>query len=222
MKTLMKPLALAALLLAGTAVSVQAKPAPAAGGAKGPIAVVNLNGVVGNSAAFKTAQSQRQITYKAQFSAAELRRAAIIAQLTPMADKLKRDAAANPNNPALGQEQATIEQLQQAGTQELQRIMQPVTASDAYVQEQVADKLAAAMQSAMAKNGVSLLLKAEAVQQITSESYDLTKEVLAELDAALPSAQLTPPAGWEPREVREQRAAQAAQTGARGTDTSGR
>ncbi len=224
MKTILKPIALAALLLAGSATAVQAKAAPAAAAAastaKGPIAVVNLNGVVGNSAAFRAAQSQRSVTYQAQISSAEARRAAIIAQLQPMAEKYQRDAAApGANAAALAQEKATIQQLQDAGTQELQRIMQPVTLSDAYVQEQITDKLGAAMQAAMAKNGVSVLLKAEAVQMVTSQTYDLTPEVLAELNAVLPTVQITPPAGWEPRELREQRAQQAGQ---RGTDTGGR
>ncbi len=221
MKTLLKPIAFAALLLAGSSTIAQAKSAPAAAAAaKGPIAVVNLNGVVGNSAALKTAQSQRSVTYQAQISAAEARRTAIIAQLQPMAEKFQRDRAApNANNAALVQEQQTIQQLQDAGTQELQRMLQPVTLSDAYVQEQITDKLGAAMQSAMTKNGVSVLLKAEAVQMVTSATYDLTPEVLAELNTLVPSVQIAPPAGWEPREQREQRAAQA---GSRGTEAGGR
>ena len=223
MKTLLKPIAFSALLLASPATLVHAKAAPAAAAtssAKGPIAVVNLNGVVGNCAALKTAQSQRSVTYQAQISAAEARRAAIIAQLQPMADKFQRDRAApNANIAALQQEQATIQQLQDAGTQELQRLLQPVTLSDAYVQEQITDKLGAAMQAAMTQNGVSVLLKAEAVQMVTSPTYDLTPEVLAQLNALVPTVQIVPPAGWEPREQRDQRAAQA---GARGTETGGR
>jgi len=226
MKTLFKPIAFAALLLAGSSTvlfsgAVEARSAaPAASSAKGPIAVVNLQGVVGNSNALRAAQTQRATTYKAQIDAAEARRAAIIAQLQPMAEKFQRDRAApNANNAALMQEQQTIQQLQDAGTQELQRIMQPVALSDAYVQEQITDKLGAAMQAAMTQNGVSVLLKAEAVQMVTSETYDLTPEVLAQLNTLVPSVQITPPAGWEPREIREQRAAQAGQ---RGTATSGR
>jgi Skp family chaperone for outer membrane proteins len=137
-----------------------------------------------------------------------------------MAEKFQRDRAApNASQAALVQEQQTIQQLQDSGTQELQRIMQPVALSNAYVQEQITDKLGAAMQAAMAKNGVSVLLKAEAVQMVTSATFDLTPEVLAELNAALPTVQLAPPAGWLPREQREQ---QAAQAGTRGTEAGGR
>ncbi len=221
MKTLLKPIAYAALLLAGTATVAQAKSAPEpVAASKGPIAVVNLNNVVGNSTAFKTAQSQSTVTYQAQISQAETRKAAIIAQLQPMADKFQRDRAApNANQAALQQEGQTIQSLQDSGTAELQRIMQPVQLSNAYVQEQISDKLGAAMQAAMTKNGVSVLLKAEAVQMVTSATYDLTPEVLAELNTALPSVQIVPPAGWLPREQREQ---QAAQAGTRGTEAGGR
>ena len=222
MKTLLTSIAFAALLLAGTSTAMAAKPVAAATTAKGPIAVVNLNGVVGNSNAYRTAQAQSKVTYKPQIDAAEARRAQIVAQLQPMAEKFQRDRAANMAPAALAQEQQTIQQLQESGQQELQRMMQPVALSDAYVQEQITDKLGAAMQAAMAKNGVSLLLKADAVQQITSASFDLTPDVLAELNTLLPSAQVVPPAGWEPREVREQRAAQAGQAGARGTEAGGR
>jgi Skp family chaperone for outer membrane proteins len=222
MKTLLKPIAFAALLLAGSSTIVHAKSAPAeaASSAKGPIAVVNLNNVIGSSSAYRTAQTQSTTTYAAQISSAETRKAAIIAQLQPMAEKFQRDRAApNANQAALAQEQQTIQQIQDSGTQELQRMMQPVALSNAYVQEQISDKLGAAMQSAMTKNGVSVLLKAEAVQMLTSATYDLTPQVLAELNAALPSVQIVPPAGWLPREQREQ---QAAPAGTRGTDAGGR
>jgi hypothetical protein len=44
-----------------------------------------------------------------------------------------------------------------------------------------------------------------------ANAYDLTDEIVAELNALLPTAQLVPPQGWEPREIREARAQQAAQ-----------
>jgi hypothetical protein len=44
-----------------------------------------------------------------------------------------------------------------------------------------------------------------------TNAYNLNQAILDELNVAIPTAQLVPPAGWEPREVREQKAAQAAQ-----------
>ena len=39
-------------------------------------------------------------------------------------------------------------------------------------------------------------------------AYNMNTAVLEELNTLIPNAQLVPPAGWEPRQVREQRAQQ--------------
>lgn len=206
--TMFKPLALAAALLAGSAQMALAAPAAATAGVNG-IAVANPDAIVANSAAFKTAQSQRPVTYKAQYDAAEARRQQIIAQLNPLVEKYKKDAAAQGNTPAVQQQAATIQQIQDGANQEFQKILAPVSQSETYVQEQISDKLAGAVQAAMAKNNVTLLVNPQSVIS-ASNAYNLNQAILNELNAALPSAQLVPPAGWEPREVREAKAAQAA------------
>ena len=177
------------------------------------LGVANLDAVVANSSAYKTAQTQRTVTYKAQFDAAEARRKAIAAQLQPMADKFNRDRAApNADQNALRQQAGIIQQLQQSGQQELQGILQPVALSEAYVQEQINDKLVTAVQNAMAKRKISLLINPSAIIS-ANNAYNLNQSVLDELNVLLPSAQIVPPAGWEPREAREQRAAEAAAAG---------
>ncbi|MDE2403349.1 MAG: OmpH family outer membrane protein [Sphingomonadales bacterium] len=211
----------AALLLAGvSAPALAAKPAPAAPapaaaagtvGVNG-IAVANIEGVIANSAAFKTAQTQRPVTYKAQIDQAEARRKAIGAQLQPLIDKFKKDQAAGATGAVLQPQAQAIQQIQESGNQELQKIVEPVALSEAYVQEQINDKLGAAIQAAMTKNGVTLLLNPQSVLAV-GKSYDLSMAILNELNAALPTAQLVPPAGWLPREQREQQAQQAAQRG---------
>ena len=210
---------LAAVLLLGGSQLALAAPAPAAAQVTqtvSGIGVANVDAIIGNSNAFKVAQTQRQTTYKAQIDAAEARRAQIAAQLQPMVEKFNRDRAAPTANTAAGQaslqQQAqTIQSIQQSGQAELQRMLQPVAMSEAYVQEQISDKLDAAIQSAMTKRNISLVLTPQSVLAATN-AYNLNQTILDELNAAIPSAQLVPPAGWEPREVREQRAAQAAQT----------
>ena len=206
LKTL-KPLALAAALLAGSSQMVLAAPAATAG--VNGIAVANPEAIVANSVAFKTAQSQRPVTYKAQYDQAEARRKQIIAQLNPLVEKYKKDAATLGNTPAVQQQGQAIQQIQDAANQEFQKILAPVAQSETYVQEQINEKLAGAIQSAMNKNGVTLLVNPQAVIS-ASNAYNLNQAVLTELDTALPSAQLVPPAGWEPREVREAKAQQAA------------
>jgi Skp family chaperone for outer membrane proteins len=215
MKTLFKSFALAGLML--TAAQPALAQAQAAAGPLVPgLAIADLDGVVANSNAYKTAQQQRPVTYKAQIDQAEARRKAITAQLQPLVTKFNADRqAASPNQAALQQQAAQVQQIQQAGEQELRQILQPVGYSEAYVQEQIADKLDAAVKAAMVKKKVSLLLSPQAVTAFNNNAYNISQDIIAELNTALPSAQLVPPAGWEPREVREQRAQQAAQQGQR-------
>ena len=204
--------AFVAATLATTAIAV---PAIAQTGTTPPLAVApglgvaNLDAVVANSNAYKTAQTQRLTTYKAQFDAAEARRKAIAAQLQPMADKFNKDrAVTGANQETLRQQAAIIQQLQQSGQQELQGILQPVALSEGYVQEQINDKLVTAVQNAMAKRRISILVNPSAIIS-ANNAYNLNQSVLDELNVLLPSASIVPPAGWEPREVRDQRAAEA-------------
>ena len=221
MKKLLKPVVFAAVLLAGTSpLAVVAKAAPAAApagataGVNG-IGVANLDAVVANSNAAKAAQEQQKSIYAAQYSAGESRRAALQGQLQPLVDKFQRDRAANAPQASLQQQYIAIQQLQESGKAEMEKIMEPVAQSNAYIMEQINDKMGGAIQTAMTKNGVTLLLNPQAVQA-ASNAYNLTPAIIAELDAALPSVQVQPPAGWVPAEVR----AQQAQQGARGTASS--
>jgi hypothetical protein len=190
----------------------KAAAAPAAAPAVNGVAWANIEAAEAASVAFKTAETQRPVTYKQYYDQAEARSNALSAQLKPLVDKFNVDrAAANPNQASLQQQATTIQQLQQNGQQELQRIMLPVAYSQAYVAEQIEAKLPQAVNAAMAKRGVSLLFKPDAFHQVNGPAYNLTADITAQIDALVPSAQITPPAGWEPREVREAKAQQAGQ-----------
>ena len=121
----------------------------------------------------------------------------------------------------LQQQAGAIQQLQEKGKAELQQILQPVGYSQAYVQEQIEDKLNDALKAAMKKRSVSIVLSPESVIAFNGGAYNLNQDILNELNTALPSAQLVPPAGWEPRQIRDARAQQAAQQQA-APGTSGR
>ena len=215
MKKLIKPLAIA-LLFASTA--AVAAPAAPAGGTNG-IGFVNLEAVVQSSDAFKTAITQRQVTYKPQIDQYNTRAAQFDAQLKPLFDKFQKDRAAGVAQATLQQEATSIQQIQESAKQELGQIMQPVQLSEAYGQEQITAKLQAVVPTAMQKAGVTLLLRQDAV--VYGPAANLSAAVLAELNVELPTVQLVPPAGWEPAEVRAQKAQQAAQQG-RGTSDTGR
>lgn len=186
--------------------------APASNVVQG-IGVANLQVAIANTDAYRVASQQRPVTYKPQLDQAQARGNALEAQIKPMIDRFNaaRQAA---NTPALQQQLQTqaraIQELQEKGKQEIQQILLPAALSEAFVNEQIEDKLDQAVQKAMEKSRVSLLLQPNAVLA-RANAYDLTDEIVAELNALLPTAQLVPPQGWEPREIREARAQQAAQ-----------
>lgn len=188
-------------------------PAPAATAAVTGIGVANLEAAVVNSDAFRLAGQQRPVSYKAYYDQAEARAKQIDAQLKPMADKFEADRAAKKPEAVLVPQVQAIQQLQERGKQEIQQILMPVALSEAYVTEQVEDKLDAAVQAAMTKKGVSIVLQPGAVVA-RANSYEMTPAIIAELNALIPTAQLAPPQGWLPRQLREQQARQqAAQQG---------
>ena len=177
------------------------------------IAVANLQAVIASADAYRVAQQQRPVTYKPQFDQAQARGNALEGQIKPMIDRFNtaRQGTMTPALQAQLQGQArAIQELQEKGKQEIQQILLPAALSEAFVNEQIEEKLNQAVQKAMEKNRVTLLLQPGAVVA-RANSYDLTAAIVAEINAALPTAQLVPPQGWEPREMREARAQQAGQ-----------
>jgi Skp family chaperone for outer membrane proteins len=220
MSTMTKSVAMAAGLALATVAAqpaLAAKPAAAPAAAGGGtivqgLGVASFDAVIANSNAYKAAETQRQTTYKAQYDQAQARNTALNAQIKPLVDKFNADRQGGKVAPAaLEQQAASIQQLQESGKAELQRILQPVGLSQAYVNEQIEDKLNDAVKSAMTKKNVSILISPDAILAVNGGAYNLNQDILNELNTALPSAQLVPPAGWEPRQIREQRAQAAAQ-----------
>lgn len=187
--------------------------------ANGPIVpglgVANVEAAVAGSAAVRTAQQQRPVTYKPQLDQYQARGQAVQAQLKPLYEKIERDsqapAAKTPaGQQGLQQQAAMIQQIEQNAQRELNEILRPVAYSEAYVVESVEEKLTEAVQKAMVRRKITLVLQPGALVA-RANAYDLTKDIVAELDALVPNVSVVPPQGWEPRQLREARAAQAAQ-----------
>jgi len=211
MKIILKSAMAASLALGAASLPGIVQPAIAAGPIVPGLGIANLDAIRVNSNAFKTAQQQRQTTYKAQIDQANARAQQIQAQLKPLADKFEADRrAAKPNPTALQQQVAQIQQQQQAGQEEVNRILAPVAMSEAYVDEQIADKLGAAVEAALNKRKISLLLRPDGLIH-ADNAYNMNQPILDELNTMLPSVQIVPPQGWEPREVRDARARQGGQ-----------
>ncbi|WP_298401451.1 OmpH family outer membrane protein [Sphingobium sp.] len=195
MKTIFKA---AALTLAPmTAIAMTAVPAVAQ--TKSGIAVVDLEEAVAKSAAFTTAMTQMQTTYKPQLDQVNTRRAAIETDLKTKNDALQAayKAAGNKPTPAIETQYQQLQQAQQAGQAELQRLTQPVALARAYVEEQVVAKLDDALKAATAKTKSEIVFKKAATESFGAGA-DITDEVVTELNTLVPSVGITPPAGWQP------------------------
>ena len=185
-----------AALLAATLFAIpQVASAQAAASA---VAVANLEEAVQKTTAFTNAIAQIKVTYKAQIDALEARQKTLNAELQPLVNAFQAaQKVPNANQAGLQTQYNAIQLKQQNGQKELQALGTPVARAQAYVEEQVVSKLDAALKAAMVKKGVALVLNPQATVSY-QPSVDLTDEVTTELNATVPSATITPPAGWQP------------------------
>lgn len=217
MKTLLKSAAALGLVLAAVAApTAMAQTAPAATPTTGPLvpglAIANFDAAVANTDAFRAAGQQRPTTYKPVYDQTQARARAIEAELKPLVDRFNADRTAKKPDTVLQPQYQAIQARQEAAKEEIQRMMLPIALSEAYVVEQIEDRLDQAVRNAMTKRKISLVLNPQVVMA-AQNGYDLTPAVTAELNLLIPTAQLVPPQGWEPRQIREARAQQAAQAG---------
>ena len=206
-------LALAFALLAQPLIA-QTRPAaaaPAAAAARGTIVpgvgVADLQAVVFSSNAYRTGMQNRQAQYKGVIDGAQARARQIDAQLNGLISQFNADRAAKKPDAVLQAEVARIQQVKADGENEIKRMLAPVDLSEAYIVEQITDKLPQAVQNVLNKRGITILLSPNSVY-FANPAYDISAAIVQELNLLLPSVQYVPPAGWEPRELREQRAEQ--------------
>lgn len=197
----------AALALIPAATNAQAATAPAAAAVNTGVAVVDLEGAVGGSAAYASAMTQIETTYKAQLTALQTRQTAIQAELAPLRTEIE-NLQKNPATPkaTLDAKIAAFQQRGQAAQAELQRLASPVARPQAYVKEQIGAKVEQALKAAMTAKKVGLVIGPEAVVAVQGGS-DLTADVITQLNALVPSVSITPPANWQPGQAQQAAAA---------------
>jgi len=174
------------------------------------VATADLNAAVEQSAAMKGAVTQIQAQYKTQIATANARQTALQAELQPLAKELQT-LQANPSTPpaTLQAKAAAFQQRREAAARELQPLTAPFQRPSEYAQEQVADKLDAAVRAAMQAKNVVVLVRPDAVMAV-QPSADLTQDIVAQLNNTVKTVSITPPAGWEPGQQRQAAAAPAA------------
>jgi Skp family chaperone for outer membrane proteins len=185
MKTFLLPAALAASVIAPAAASAQALP-PAT------IAVVDLDKVTSECNACKTANA----ALRAQVAAQENREKALIAPLQTeqksiqaAIDALKgadADAALQARIKAFQTKQQQAQETAGRGRQQLQRTRE-------YMSQQVSAKLGPIYQQVMTRRGANVMIEI-GTTLASGATLDVTNDVLAALNAALPTITTTAPA----------------------------
>ena len=190
MKTLLVSAALAAALTAPAAASAQGMPAAV-------IAVVDLEKVTASCNACKTANAALQ----GQVNALKSRQQALAGPLNTEGQSI--DAAAKalngkaPDAALQARAKAYQTKLQQA-QDEIGRQEEQIRRNTAYIQKQIVDKLGPIYQQVMTRRGANIMLETGSTLA-TSNSVDVTNDVLAALNTALPTLATTAPAQAAPQ-----------------------
>lgn len=182
--------AILAALLSATAVA-----APASAQVSG-IATSDTSVAIARSKALGTAYQQIGTQYAAVAQQMQTKRQEINtlnAQLDTNKDKeltqAELDVAIKAKSPVLAQIDAK--------QKEINTLQDPIILAQLYSVEQIAMKYEAAQQAVITAKRINVILAPDAFVW-APESVDVTAAITAELDKAVPSVPITPPAGWRP------------------------
>ena len=190
MKRLLISASLAASAILPSAAHAQALPAAV-------IAIVDLEKVTSDCNACKTAAA----TLRSQATALQNRQQALA---TPLQTEQKSIQTAidalngkEPDAALKARVQAFQTKEQQAG-QELQAQQAQVQRNQQYIQKQIADKLGPIYTQVMQRRGANMMV--EIGQTLASgATLDVTNDIVAALNTALPTIQTTAPAAAKPQ-----------------------
>jgi Skp family chaperone for outer membrane proteins len=184
-KIILASTAVAAATLTPTVASAQAIPAAV-------IAVVDLDRVTTSCTACTTAQT----ALRSQVAALQAREKALGAPLQTEQQSIQAAIDALKGKEPDAALQARIRAFQakqQTGAAEIERQQTQIKANQQYIQKQIADRLAPIYQQVMQRRGANVLLETGATLATTT-SVDVSNDVVAALNAALPTIQTTAPA----------------------------
>jgi outer membrane protein len=190
MKTLLISAAAVAALVVPSAASAQAVPGAI-------VAVVDLDRVTQECNACKTAQA----ALRSQLSAEETREKNLATPLQTEQKSIQAAVDALKGKEADAALQARVKAFQgkyQAAQEEAARGRQQIQANQQYIQKQVTDKLGPIYQQVMTRRGANIMVEVGATLA-TATSVDVTNDVLAALNAALPTIATQAPAQQAPQ-----------------------
>ncbi|HET6538764.1 MAG TPA: OmpH family outer membrane protein [Sphingopyxis sp.] len=200
----MKKLLVASALAVATLSVSPMLAAPAIAQAKA-VAVADVRVAAARSNAFTVASQQIQTTHKATIDQQQARGQTLQAEMNVLIAKYNEEARKSPQNQTTLQAAAkAVQDKRQAAGEELQRIGAPVELALAYVEDQISVRMNEAIRGAMTAHKIDLLLQPDAVLA-RENNVDITDAVVAELNRLLPNVTITPPAGYEPGQLVQQR-----------------
>lgn len=167
-------------------------------------AAAQVNGIGVTEPAFAIAGSQARATaYQAigtQFQAQITQ----LQQQEQQRDGVMRQFDTNGDG-QLSQEEQTAAQANTAAVQQLNQLnqqiaqtQQPILRARVYAIEQIAMQYSAAAQQVISEKGIQLILTPGSVVY-AADAADVTDEIVAALNARVPSVTTTPPEGWQPQ-----------------------
>jgi outer membrane protein len=193
MKTILLPAAAIAAVALATPAFGQSVPAA-------KVAVVDLDRIGRECNACRTASA----TLQSQANAFNTRRQTLTTQLTPERTALEaavRALGTKQPDAALTKRIQDFQQKEANANQELGRQQNQIQRNQAYISQQVQERLQPLLRPAMQRRGANLLVESGATLS-SDASLDITTDVLTALNAALPSLQTTAPAQAQPAQGR--------------------
>ena len=190
MKTLLVSAAFAAAFLAPSAASAQAVPAAI-------VAVVDLDRVTADCNACKTAAA----ALRTQVQSYQAREKSLTGPLQTEQQSIQTaiDALKGKEPDAALQARAKAwDSKRQQAAQELAGQQQQIQRNQQYIQKQISDKLGPIYQQVMTRRGANVLMEVGATLA-TTQNVDVTNDVLAALNSALPTIATTAPAQSQPQ-----------------------
>lgn len=195
MKTLLISAALAASILP-TAATAQAIPGAV-------IAVVDLEKVTSQCNACKTATA----ALRSQATALQSRQQALVAPLQTEQKAIQAAIDALPQgkepDAALKQRAAAFQTKYQQAQEEVARSEQQIQRNQAYINQQVREKLGPIYSQVMQRRGANIMVET-GTTLATATSVDVTNDVLAALNTAMPTLQTNAPAQTAPKSSQPQ------------------
>jgi Skp family chaperone for outer membrane proteins len=186
MKKILISALFASALIAPGAASAQAIPAAV-------VAVVDLEKVTSQCTACKSAAA----TLRSQVTALQNREKALAAPLQTEQKAIQAAIDALPQgkepDAALQTRIKAFQTKQQQGTQELAREQDQIRRNQAYISQQIQTKLGPIYTQVMQKRGANVMVEVGNTLA-TGASLDVTNDVLAAVNAQLPTLQTTAPA----------------------------